>query len=53
MTDPEIALPTPVDVLTCAVCPHRRADHDAIATRFCSATAAGGSTRGCACRTVG
>jgi len=35
---------------TCDVCPHARADHDAIAARFCSATGGGAITRGCVCR---
>jgi hypothetical protein len=35
----------------CAACPHPMAAHDAIGTRFCSATAAGGFARGCVCST--
>jgi hypothetical protein len=34
---------------TCAACAHAMADHDAIGTRFCSATLAGGYARGCVC----
>ncbi|WP_436691870.1 MULTISPECIES: RGCVC family protein [unclassified Geodermatophilus] len=34
----------------CDVCPHPRADHDAIAARFCSATGTGAIARGCVCR---
>ncbi len=34
-----------------AACPPPLAAHDAIGVRFCAATAAGGSDRGCACRT--
>jgi hypothetical protein len=34
----------------CDVCPHPRADHDAIAARFCSATVNGAIARGCVCR---
>ena len=34
----------------CDVCPHPRADHDAIASRFCSATGNGAIARGCVCR---
>jgi hypothetical protein len=33
----------------CAVCPHPRAAHDRIATRYCSATVAGSFSRGCVC----
>ncbi|MFD1150532.1 RGCVC family protein [Saccharothrix hoggarensis] len=33
----------------CAACPHPRATHDPIATRFCAATTAGNHSRGCAC----
>jgi hypothetical protein len=34
----------------CDVCPHPRADHDAIAARFCSATGDGAIARGCVCQ---
>ena len=37
-----------VDV-TCSVCAHPRAAHDAIAARFCDATVAGRHDRGCVC----
>jgi hypothetical protein len=33
----------------CAVCPHDRDAHDAIGTRFCSATSARLLKRGCVC----
>ena len=33
----------------CPNCPHPRSTHDAIAQRFCTATAAGGFSRGCTC----
>jgi hypothetical protein len=33
----------------CAACPHDRDAHDAIGTRFCSATSAHGLDRGCVC----
>jgi hypothetical protein len=33
----------------CAACPHDRDAHDAIGTRFCSATSARGLHRGCVC----
>lgn len=33
----------------CPACQHPRADHDPIALRFCTATAAGGFNRGCVC----
>jgi hypothetical protein len=36
--------------VACDACPHPRADHDAIASRFCSATGNGAIARGCACR---
>jgi hypothetical protein len=34
----------------CAVCPHALAAHDAISLRFCHATQAAATTRGCVCR---
>ena len=36
----------------CDVCPHPIGDHDAIAVRFCRATRATASERGCACRST-
>lgn len=33
----------------CAVCPHGNDSHDAIASRYCAATASGGLHRRCAC----
>lgn len=38
---------TPAD--SCPVCSHPRDAHDAISTRFCTATAAGKYDRGCVC----
>lgn len=35
----------------CAVCAHTWTEHDAIAARFCTATAAGHYERGCVCTT--
>ncbi|QYN38279.1 RGCVC family protein [Pseudonocardia sp. DSM 110487] len=35
--------------LRCAACPHDRDAHDPIGTRFCTATIAGGLSRGCVC----
>ena len=34
----------------CDVCPHPDATHDAIATRFCSATGRNAIARGCVCQ---
>jgi hypothetical protein len=34
----------------CAACPHPLAHHDAIGRRFCAATTAGATVRGCICR---
>ncbi|WP_370964307.1 RGCVC family protein [Amycolatopsis sp. cg9] len=39
-------------VATCAVCPHPVESHDVIARRFCAATQAGISDRGCVCAGV-
>jgi hypothetical protein len=33
----------------CAVCPHPWTFHDRIAARYCTATVAGKSSRGCVC----
>lgn len=53
MTAPESHNPAATDPLTCPVCPHRKADHDAIASRYCSATAvSAGAAKGCVCRPV-
>jgi hypothetical protein len=53
VTAPEPETLTASDPLTCPVCPHRKADHDRIADRYCSATAAGnGSAKGCVCKPV-
>jgi hypothetical protein len=35
--------------LECAVCPHPWAEHDRIATRFCTATTTENHSRGCVC----
>lgn len=35
----------------CDVCPHPLASHDPIGLRFCRATTAGATSRGCICRT--
>jgi hypothetical protein len=37
-------------IAACEVCPHSWAGHDAISSRFCSATLKGALTRGCVCR---
>jgi hypothetical protein len=42
--------PEAVNKEACDVCPHLHANHDAIATRFCSATGNGAITRGCVCQ---
>ncbi|SEO48287.1 RGCVC family protein [Trujillonella endophytica] len=50
---PQAATPstTPTeDDGTCAACPHPLSAHDRIGLRFCSATTAGTSDRGCVCR---
>ena len=36
-------------IMACAVCPHSVESHDMIATRFCKATLASVSDRGCVC----
>ena len=41
---------SPEDDGTCAACPHPLSAHDRIGLRFCAATTAGTSDRGCACR---
>lgn len=33
----------------CGVCPHALGDHDRISLRFCQATQAAATTRGCVC----
>lgn len=52
MTAPESPSSTLADPLTCSVCPHRKADHDAIAARYCSATANSSlsTAKGCVCK---
>jgi hypothetical protein len=37
-------------IAACEVCPHSWGGHDAISSRFCSATLKGALTRGCVCR---
>ena len=50
-----IALSSPVETeqlvvaVSCTACPHPLADHDRISLRFCQATRASDSSRGCAC----
>jgi hypothetical protein len=39
----------PVDPRACRACPHATDAHDALGTRFCAATTAGGQDRGCIC----
>lgn len=39
----------PVDPRACLACPHAIDAHDALGTRFCAATTAGGQDRGCIC----
>jgi hypothetical protein len=40
---------TPVAEGACPVCPHALADHDRISVRFCQASEAAATTRGCVC----
>jgi hypothetical protein len=53
MTPAPIAATAPDRTLAetgaCAVCPHALAAHDAISLRFCHATQAAATTRGCVC----
>lgn len=53
MTAPDPAVPIADDPQRCPVCPHRKADHDAIAQRFCSAKGASVAAHGCVCRPTG
>lgn len=46
---PVAPLPSEEARLSCDVCPHPTASHDAIGARFCSATLHGALTRGCIC----
>lgn len=51
MSAPDSPDTTASDPSTCTVCPHRRIDHDAIAARYCAATAKSlRSGKGCVCR---
>ena len=47
--DPGLARDASADECKCG---HPIADHDAIATRYCRATATGALSRGCMCRPV-
>ena len=49
-TDAVLTLESPDGSQACAVCPHPWAEHDSRDVRFCTATAASSSTRGCICR---
>lgn len=49
---PQAPAPNTSDDAGCGSCPHPLADHDPIGLRFCRATAAGNSDRGCVCRTA-
>jgi hypothetical protein len=49
-TDAVLTLESPDGGQPCAVCPHPWSDHDSRDVRFCTATAASSSTRGCICR---
>jgi hypothetical protein len=52
MSPTTVPVPGPPDVeaqALCAVCPHPLAAHDAISLRFCHATRAVATTRGCVC----
>jgi hypothetical protein len=45
-----LASPRPVEETgACAVCQHRLDAHDHISLRFCQATQASATTRGCVC----
>ena len=46
---PTAVLPVAEAMAACAVCPHPLAAHDAISLRFCHATQAAATTRGCVC----
>ena len=46
---PAVLVAPPVETGACAVCPHALADHDRISLRFCQATQASATTRGCVC----
>ncbi|MDQ7806642.1 RGCVC family protein [Amycolatopsis sp. A133] len=54
MTAPEPEAPAePRNGTQCPSCPHPLGTHDAIARRYCAATAAGhGTDRGCVCGKV-
>jgi hypothetical protein len=47
---PPEAIPRSVDDPGCDVCPHPVGGHDAIALRFCRATRAAATVRGCVCQ---
>lgn len=48
-TDAVLTLETPGGGEPCAVCPHPWSEHDTRDVRFCTATAASSSARGCIC----
>lgn len=48
-TEPISDLVEPAADDQCPSCPHPLSTHDVIARRFCTATAAGGFSRGCTC----
>lgn len=50
VTDAVLTLESPEGEQACAVCPHPWAEHDTRDVRFCTATAASSSPRGCICR---
>ena len=47
VTDMPVA--TPAEAGSCVVCPHALGEHDRISLRFCQATQAAATTRGCVC----
>ena len=49
MTAPSVTEVPAVAAASCAVCPHPLADHDRISLRFCQASQASATTRGCVC----
>lgn len=49
VVSPEVSGYTADEASACGACAHPRSSHDRIATRFCSATDAGGFSRGCVC----
>jgi hypothetical protein len=47
VVDPEHVV---LDLPICGMCLHTRDSHDAVATRYCEATASSALSRGCVCR---